>query len=101
MASRITIDPNEVMSIASNMASLNQDLKEKLESTQKKVNSLADVWTGTAASSTIDSFNSFASKYYETYYDLIDQYVIFLKRNVAEAYPEIDAQIAKLGENVF
>ena len=101
MANKITIDPNEVLSIAGNIANLNDQLEETLKATQKRVQSLAGGWSGQAANATIESFNQFANKDYDSYHELLDQYVKFLQTRVSQLYPEIDAAIAKLGEDIL
>lgn len=100
MANQITIDPSEVLSIAGSIASLNDQLEETLKETQRKVQNLSGSWFGQAASTTIDSFNQFANRYYDSYHELLDQYVQFLRTRVAQLYPEVDNAIAKLGEDI-
>ena len=99
MASRITISPSEVLSIANTIASLNDRLKETLEATNKKVQDIDG--QGQGINATKDNFNQFANKYYDSYHDLLNQYVEFLRHRVGELYPEADLAISNLSNDIL
>ena len=93
----ITFDANEVLAIASRIESDNQQLRELLNDSKATVDSLASYWTGKAADETRASYESFAGKFFQQYQDILNQYVVFLRRNVAEQYTEtenINTQLA-------
>jgi hypothetical protein len=44
------------------------------------------------------AYDSFASKYFQSYYDILDQYVKFLRTNVAEQYDETETDNVTLAD---
>ncbi|MDR1703300.1 MAG: WXG100 family type VII secretion target [Clostridiales bacterium] len=83
---QITLDTEQVLSIASQISGDNDQLQQLLNESKATVDSLSTYWTGQAAEQTRDSYNEFAGKYFQTFHDVLDQYVKFLQRNVAEDY---------------
>ena len=57
------------------------------------------VYKGEAATATIEAINSFASDYFQNYYDLINQYVEFLKKNVVTGYEDTETANTTLAES--
>lgn len=98
MSDLIKIDTAQVIAIADSLDGLNTDLQEKLIEAQKAITSLESVWSGEAASATIDSVNSFASEYFQSYKELIDQYVQFLRKNVSEGYTSVETTNTSLAD---
>jgi WXG100 family type VII secretion target len=93
----ITIDSNEVLSIASSIENDNNTLRDLLNESKSAVDNLASMWTGRAADDTRAAYDSFANRFFQQYQDVLTQYVIFLRRNVAEQYTEaenINTQLA-------
>ena len=86
----ITIDTNEVLSIASRIESDNQQLRELMNDSKTTVDNLSSMWTGKAADDTRSSYDSFANRFFQQYQDVLQQYVTFLRRNVAEQYSETE-----------
>ncbi len=97
--SEMKISPEQVMSYASQIKSLNNQLAEVLNSTKAQMTSLQGSWTGAAAEATIGAFNGFANKYFANYQQMINNYAQFLEKNVAESYSQtqkINAELADL-----
>ena len=93
----ITIDANEVLAIASRIESDNQALRELLNDSKATIDNLSSFWQGRAADETRASYESFAGRFFQQYQDILNQYVVFLRRNVAEQYTEtenINTQLA-------
>ena len=93
----ITIDANEVLAIASRIESDNIQLRELLNDSKATVDNLSSFWQGRAADETRASYESFANRFFQQYQDILNQYVVFLRRNVAEQYTEtenINTQLA-------
>lgn len=90
MADLIKIDTDQVVQIANNLSQLNDDLQAKLEEVKNAIINLETVWTGEAATATKDAINEFATEYFQSYHDLINEYVEFLKTNVAEGYEQTE-----------
>lgn len=99
MSDLIKIDTAQVAAIADSLDGLNNNLQEKLTEAQKAVASLESVWSGEAANATIEAVNSFATDYFQSYKDLIDQYVQFLRKNVAEGYTTVETTNTTLADS--
>ena len=87
---QITIDTEQVNSIADQIETYNKNLKEKLESTKATIDALSATWTGPAADETRAAYAEFSNKFFQQYYDIIDQYVKFLRKNVSANYTNIE-----------
>ena len=98
MATRITLDSEQVLAIATQIENDNIQLQELLNESKAKLDSLASTWTGQAADETRTSYEAFASKYFQTYYDVLDQYVKFLRNNVADQYSQAEQLNIKLAD---
>ncbi len=98
MSDLIRIDTAQVNAIADNLEKLNNDLQDKLVSAQKSINSLESVWSGEEATATIDAINSFAGDYFQSYKDLIEQYIVFLRKNVSEGYTSVEVTNTSLAD---
>ena len=86
----ITIDANEVLSIATRIDSDNNSLLDLLMNSKAAIDSLSAYWQGRAADETRAAYESFANKFFDQYKEVLDQYVVFLRRNVAEQYTETE-----------
>ena len=95
---QITLDTEQVLSIASQIESDNNKLKELLENTKSTIDSLSAAWTGQAADDTRAAYEGFANKFFQQYYDILDQYVKFLRVNVSEQYTETENVNVKLSD---
>lgn len=95
---QIIVDSEQVLSIASQLENDNRALKELLEDSKAKIDHLSSVWTGQASDETRAAYESFAGKFFQQYYDILDQYVKFLRRNVAEQYTETEQINTKLAD---
>ena len=99
MADLIKIDTAQVLEIANKLSGLNDELQTNLKEAQSTITNLETIWQGEAATATIDAVNSFAADYFQNYYDLINQYVEFLKKNVAQGYEETENVNKTLAES--
>ena len=86
----ITIDTNEVLAIASRIESDNNQLRDLLNESKATVDGLSSMWTGRASDDTRASYDSFANRFFQQYQDVLNQYITFLRRNVAEQYTETE-----------
>ena len=62
------------------------------------VDSLASYWSGQAAEETRSAYETFAGKFFQTYYDVLDQYVKFLRNNVAAQYEQTEQVNTRLSD---
>jgi WXG100 family type VII secretion target len=98
MATQITIDSEQVLAIASQIESDNGQLRQLLDDSKASVDALSSYWTGKASEATHDSYESFAGKYFQTYYEVLDQYVKFLRANVAAQYEQTEQVNTQLAD---
>lgn len=90
MSTRMTLNTDQVLTIASQIESDNQQLQQLLNDSKTTLDSLSANWTGTAAEQTRASYDTFAGKCFQTYFDVLEQYVKFLRNNVAEQYTQTE-----------
>lgn len=100
LADRMTIDSGEVQAIAANIHALNEELSDLLNSTKARIHDLSNTYTGAAADATIAAFDRFAGSYFSTYYEMIEQYVKFLRSSVAEGYTQVVSANVKLADQL-
>lgn len=100
MVGKMTISPEEVLSIAGTLRTLNNQLEQTLTTTKQQVEGLGSSWTGAAADATIGAFNSFANKYFSNYKELIDAYIRFLEQNVAGSFAGVTQIGVKLADEI-
>ncbi|MBQ7016711.1 MAG: WXG100 family type VII secretion target [Firmicutes bacterium] len=98
MSTRIVLNSEQVLSIASQIEADNQELQNLMNDSKATIDNLASTWTGGAADQTRASYDSFAGKYFQTYFDILQQYVKFLRTNVAEQYTETETRNTQLGD---
>jgi len=98
MAGLMKVDTEQVAQIATTIEGLNKRLSETLENTKAAMNNLKSSWEGGAATETITAFNGFAQKYFQDYHEKIDNYVKFLRKNVAEGYFEVEKENTRLAD---
>jgi len=94
----ITIDANEVLAIAQRIESDNQQLRDLLDSSKSTLNNLSNIWQGGAAQATLDSYNGFASQFFQQYQEMLQSYVTFLRRNVADGYTQTEQANTQLAD---
>ncbi len=92
------VNTDQVEQIAGNLENLNRRLTDELKNARNTLNNLSNIWTGEAAQETTSSFNEFADKYFQSYEDIIQQYVQFLRTSVAEGYFNTETQNISLSD---
>ena len=98
MAGQIRVSTAQVGEIARTIESLNQRLSEELTNSQKTIADLSNTWDVEAAEATISAYNEFAAKYFQNYYDILDNYVKFLRTNVEQGYFETETANINLAD---
>ena len=98
MAGQIRVSTAQVGEIARTIESLNQRLSEELKTSQDTIKNLSNTWDGEAAEATISAYNEFAAKYFQNYYDILDNYVKFLRTNVEQGYFETETANINLAD---
>lgn len=95
---RITVNTDQVNEIATEISSLNQKLYDQLEESRTLFESLKDNWSGEAYESTRAAYTEFSGKYFQTYKDIIENYVTFLRQNVSIGYFDVETINISLSE---
>lgn len=98
MSSRITLNSEQVLGIASQIESDNQTLQRLLIDSKNTLDNLSSQWTGSAADQTRAAYDSFATRYFQTYFDILEQYVKFLRTNVADQYVQTETSNTRLAD---
>ncbi|HRU98918.1 MAG TPA: WXG100 family type VII secretion target [Ruminococcus sp.] len=95
---RIQINTDQVSEIASVIESLNRKLSDELTASRDLFTTLGNSWSGEAYEASKAAFNEFATKYFQTYYDIIDNYVKFLRTNVSQGYFDVETANTSLSD---
>lgn len=95
---RIVLDSEQVLSIATQIETDNNELQQLLNESKATIDNLSSVWTGKAAEDTRAAYDSFATGYFQTYHDVLAQYVKFLRANVAEQYSQTEMTNSQLAD---
>lgn len=82
----IRINTEEVNMSATSIEDLNKKLNDKLLESEAVIKALGQTWEGEAYDTLLNSYNTFAGKYFESYKKTIDDYVVFLREKVADGY---------------
>ena len=88
MPESISLDTELVLQTAQQMENDNQELKQLLEDSKTTINNLASFYSGPDADATYAAYETFAGKFFQSYYDVLDQYVKFLRAAV-ENYTQV------------
>ncbi len=91
----IKVNTDQVAQIANNLENLNKQLTEQLTTAKTTVDNLSNIWQSEAATETITAFDEFANRYFQSYEDIITQYVTFLRTNVEQGY--FDTETTNIG----
>ncbi len=98
MSTKITLDSAQVLSIADQISADNTLLQETLNTSKATIDALSSIWTGQASEETMAAYGAFASTYFQKYYDVLDQYVKFLRTNVSAQYEETETVNTQLAD---
>ncbi|MCL1792170.1 MAG: hypothetical protein FWG40_12680 [Peptococcaceae bacterium] len=88
--SNYMVDSSKVLEVAGNIERVNNNLRDTMENSKNKVRGLDSVWEGRAADETVMGFCSFMDKYSIAYYEMINNFVMFLRRSVAAGAMEAE-----------
>lgn len=96
--SQITLDSEQVLGIATQIETDNRQLQQLLLDSKATIENLSSIWTGRAAEETRASYDAFANKFFQSYYDILEQYVKFLRTNVSEQYEQTEQVNTQLAD---
>ena len=100
MADQIIINPAEIEATASAIDGLNKKINQTLNATKQQFDSTADVWTGEAADETRSAYTAFADRYFQTYQDLLNEYVKFLNDTAAAKWTERETAVKSQSDSI-
>lgn len=92
------VSTDQVGAIANEIDTINHQLSDKLKECKQTFDNLSGIWQGEAAQTSIQNFDAFANKYFQTYEDVIDGYVKFLRVNVEQGYVETETSNVGLAD---
>lgn len=93
----IKITLPEVSSSASSIRSINASLDETLNSVNKMMNDLSNVWRGTAGETIVSRFQKFAQKFIDES-ETIEEYAKFLDYTVS-SYDSLESTLTSNASN--
>ena len=96
---RTTVSPEEVRAIAGKLEQDNQKLKDLLEESKKTIEGTRNYYTGDSGEATREAYNGFAAKYFQSYYEVIEQYTKFLRNQVAQQYEQVENANKQLAQS--
>lgn len=96
----LKIDTQTIRSTAATIFAQNEALFETLIASQTTVQSLGSVWTGAASEATISAYDTFAAKYFESYREMLDQYVKFLTNIAGAGYEQTEQQVTSKANEI-
>ena len=96
--SKIQVNTDQVTEIAGEIEALNKKLQALLEDSRDLFTTLGNSWNGEAYEATKASYNEFAQKYFGNYYEVIQNYVKFLRTNVSQGYFDVETQNTSLSD---
>lgn len=98
MSGQQYLDTEQVAQIAAKIEALNNQLEDQLKQSQTSIRSLGNTWEGDASQATINAFNVFAGKYFQSYKEIIGNYVKFLRLKVEQGGVSVEEENIKLSE---
>lgn len=94
------IDTQLIRNTASTISEQNRQLLETLNASKSTVDSLRGVWTGKAADATISAYTEFADKYFQSYHEMLDEYVKFLNNVAGAGYESAETKAASKADEI-
>lgn len=86
----LRINTEAVVSVANNLKMYNTQMKDALPRVESAMNNLNKSWDGEASNAAIAKFNEIKSKFADTRYDVLENYVKFLLQQVGEGYTQTE-----------
>lgn len=92
----IQVKTDSVISAASSIKAKNDTMQNMFEDMEKSINNLSNCWQGSAASSATGKFFEIKRNFYEARYDVIDNFVLLLNKQVGENYEKTENNLQNL-----
>lgn len=88
--SNLKINTDIAVITATNIKTINGQIRDDFSNVQNAINQLDNSWEGSVASKTISKFNEIKYKFADARYNVVDNYVSFLLRQVSEGYEQTE-----------
>lgn len=99
MSGMIKVNSAKVVQFAEEISNENKKLKQQLEDSKASIDALSRIWTGDASQDTKKSFDDFSRDFFENYYNMLQNYVIYMKESVAQGYSITESGNVDLSSN--
>lgn len=87
----LKVNVDAVVASANNIKQCNNQMRDNFPSVQSAITRLDNNWEGSAATATISKFNEIKSKFSDSRYNVMDNYVNFLLQQVGEGYTQTES----------
>lgn len=86
----LKVNTDAVVSTANKIRSCNNSMRNNFSSVQTAITKLDGSWDGSAASMAINKFNQIRVEFCDSRYNVMDNYVNFLLRQVGQGYEQTE-----------
>lgn len=89
----IKINTGTVSATATQIANVNKKIKNDFSSVETAINNLNRSWDGNASDTAMSKFKSIKNTYYDNRYNVVNDMVNFMKKQVGEGYDNVEKAI--------
>lgn len=98
MSDIIKVDTDHVSNVADNIDHFNKKIRDDFTAVETAVKSLGSTWVGSASEPSIGAFHDIKNTYSETRYQVVDNFVKFLKQQVDPSYEQTETSNTSLAD---
>lgn len=98
MAGQIKVNTDKVALAATNIARYNQNIKDNFSEPENAIKMLDGFWDGVASENAKNAFYSIKSAYLNDRYNVVDNFVTFLRQQVDEGYTQTETANKSLSD---
>lgn len=86
----VKISTDLVATAANKISSLNNEMRNGFPEVQSAINKLNGAWDGAAATAAMNKFNAIKNAYCDARYDVVNNYVTFLRQQIDAGYTQTE-----------
>ena len=90
MSDSIKVNTANVAAAANKIANYNTAIRNDFSAVEKAIKSLGTAWESVASHNAISSFHSIKDAYHDARYNVVNNYVTFLRQQVDEGYTQTE-----------
>lgn len=94
----VKIDTNCVSAVADQIADINKKMEDDFSSVSEAIGELEKSWQGSASIATLEKFGKIKSSYCTNRYNVINNMVLFMKKQVCGGYEQTEAAVTSAAE---